>query len=102
MHVVPPPMTGNYMSSGPDVEINYSQFTYGPKQSQPSESETQTSDFDTCCKSNISVETPEFVSEPVVNEPNVVCQPKVWSDSPIIEEYESNSEDEHVSLPTEE
>ncbi|GJR23498.1 putative ribonuclease H-like domain-containing protein [Tanacetum coccineum] len=33
--------------------------------------------------------------EPVVNEPNVVSQPKVWSDAPIIEEYESDSEDEH-------
>ncbi|GJT58823.1 hypothetical protein Tco_1002356 [Tanacetum coccineum] len=66
-----------------------------------SESETQTSDFDTC-ESNISVETPEFVTEPVVNEPKVVSQPKVWSDAPIIEEYESDSEDEHVSLPTEE
>nr|GFC49385.1 hypothetical protein [Tanacetum cinerariifolium] len=31
MHVVPPPMTGNYMPSGPDVEIDYSKFTYGPK-----------------------------------------------------------------------
>ncbi|GKA32097.1 ribonuclease H-like domain-containing protein [Tanacetum coccineum] len=101
MHAVPPPMTGNYMPSGPDIEIDYSQFTYGPKQSQPSESETQTSEFDTC-ESNISTETPELVSEPVVNEPNVVCQPKVWSDAPIIEEYESDSEDEHVSLPTEE
>ncbi|GJS02229.1 hypothetical protein Tco_0318737 [Tanacetum coccineum] len=49
MHVVPPPMTGNYMPSRPDIEIDYSQFTYGPKQSQTSESETQTSDFDTCC-----------------------------------------------------
>ncbi|GJW72940.1 putative ribonuclease H-like domain-containing protein [Tanacetum coccineum] len=48
MHAVPPPMTGNYMPSGPNVEIDYSQFTYGPKQSQPSESKTQTSDFDTC------------------------------------------------------
>ncbi|GJU24034.1 ribonuclease H-like domain-containing protein [Tanacetum coccineum] len=28
MHVVPPPMTGNYMPSRPDVEIDYSQFTY--------------------------------------------------------------------------
>ncbi|GJV00575.1 hypothetical protein Tco_1329845 [Tanacetum coccineum] len=52
-------------------------------------------------KSNISTETPEFVSEPVVNEPNIVCQPKVWSDAPIIEEYETDSEDEHVSLPKE-
>ncbi|GJZ89240.1 putative ribonuclease H-like domain-containing protein [Tanacetum coccineum] len=62
MHVVPPPMTGNYMPSGPDVEIDYSQFTYGPKQSQPSESETQTSDFDTCESDS---------SEPTINEPKV-------------------------------
>ncbi|GJW71991.1 hypothetical protein Tco_0128908 [Tanacetum coccineum] len=101
MNVVPPPMTGNYMSSGPDIEIDYSQFTYGPKQTQPSESETQTSEFDTC-ESNISTETPELVSEPVVNESNVACQPKVWSDAPIIEEYESDSEDEYVSIPTKE
>ncbi|GJT46020.1 helicase [Tanacetum coccineum] len=100
MHTVPPPMTGNYMPYRPDVKIDYSQFTYGPKQTQPSESKTQTSEFDTC-ESNISTETPELVSEPVVNEPNVVCQHKVWSDAPIIEEYETDSEDEHVSLPTE-
>ncbi|GJS78364.1 ribonuclease H-like domain-containing protein [Tanacetum coccineum] len=93
MHAVPPPMTGNYMPSGPDVEIDYSQFTYGPKQSQPSESETQTSDFDTC-ESDCSVETHESLPEPTVNEPKVVSQPKVWSDAPIIEEYESDSEDD--------
>ncbi|GJT09464.1 ribonuclease H-like domain-containing protein [Tanacetum coccineum] len=101
MHVVPTPMTGNYMPSGPDVEINYSQFTYGPKQSQTSESETQTSDFDTC-ESDCSVETHESLPEPTVIEPKVVNQPKVRSDAPIIEEYESDSEDEHVSLPTKE
>ncbi|GJW78638.1 hypothetical protein Tco_0140320 [Tanacetum coccineum] len=101
MHVVPPPMTGNYMPSGPDIEVDYSQFTYGPKQTQPSESETQTSEFDTC-ESNISTEPSELVSEPVVNESNVECQPKVWSDAPIIEEYESDSEDEYVSIPTKE
>ncbi|GJS13290.1 hypothetical protein Tco_0407762 [Tanacetum coccineum] len=49
-----------------------------------------------------SVETHESLPEPTVNEPKVVSQPKVWSDAPIIEEYESDSEDEHVSLPTEE
>ncbi|GJS75834.1 putative ribonuclease H-like domain-containing protein [Tanacetum coccineum] len=69
--------------------------------SQASESETQTSDFDTC-DSNCSDETHESLPEPAVNEPKVVSQPKVWSDAPIIEEYESDSEDEHVSLPTEE
>ncbi|GJX38263.1 ribonuclease H-like domain-containing protein [Tanacetum coccineum] len=101
MHVVPHHMTGNYMPSGPDVEVYYSQFTYGPKQSQTSEPETQTSDFDTC-ESDCSVETNEPLPEPTVNKPKVVCQPKVWSDAPIIEEYESDSEDEHVSQSTEE
>ncbi|GJZ99176.1 ribonuclease H-like domain-containing protein, partial [Tanacetum coccineum] len=77
MHAVPPPMTGNYMPSGPDIEIDYLQFTYGPKQTssteqtQPSESETQTSDLI-----------------------------PVWYDAPIIEEYESDSENEYVSIPT--
>ncbi|GJY45097.1 putative ribonuclease H-like domain-containing protein [Tanacetum coccineum] len=47
-------------------------------------------------------ETHESMPETVVNEPTVVSQPKVWSDAPIIEEYESDSEDEHVSLPTKE
>ncbi|GKE79279.1 hypothetical protein Tco_1545399, partial [Tanacetum coccineum] len=41
-------------------------------------------------------------SEPVINEPNVECQHKVWSDAPIIEEYDSDSEDEYVSIPTKE
>ncbi|GJV35656.1 hypothetical protein Tco_1408133 [Tanacetum coccineum] len=101
MHAVPPPMTGNYMPSRPDIEIDYSQFTYGPKQSQPSESDTQISDFDTC-ESNISVEIPEIMSEPVVNEPNVGSQPKVWTDAPIIEEYKSDSDDYCVSKPIKE
>ncbi|GJV73142.1 hypothetical protein Tco_1493137 [Tanacetum coccineum] len=30
------------------------------------------------------------------------CQPKVWSDAPIIEEYESDSEDEYVYTPRKE
>ncbi|GJW36183.1 hypothetical protein Tco_0059103 [Tanacetum coccineum] len=101
MHAVPPPIIGNYMPFGPDVEIDYSQFSYGPKQSQTSESETQTSDFD-ICESDCSVEIHESFPEPTVNEPKVVNQPKVWSDAPIIEEYESDSEDEHVSQPTKE
>ncbi|GKA98321.1 ribonuclease H-like domain-containing protein [Tanacetum coccineum] len=49
-----------------------------------------------------SVKTHESLPEPTVNEPKVVNQPKVWSDAPIIEEYESDSEDEHVSQPTKE
>ncbi|GJX48868.1 hypothetical protein Tco_0275713 [Tanacetum coccineum] len=70
-------------------------------QSKPTKSEAKSSDFNTC-ESNCSEETHESMPEPVVNEPKVVSQPKVWSDAPIIEEYESDIEDEHVSLPTKE
>ncbi|GKC11609.1 ribonuclease H-like domain-containing protein [Tanacetum coccineum] len=100
MQAVPPPMTGNYMPSGPDIEIDDSQYTYGPRKTQPSEFETQTTELDTC-DSNISIEPSELVSESVVNESNVEVQPKVWSDAPIIEEYESDSDDEYVSVKIE-
>ncbi|GJS26539.1 ribonuclease H-like domain-containing protein [Tanacetum coccineum] len=83
MHAVPPPMTGNYMPSGPDREVYDSMFTYGSKQSKTSESDTQTINFDSC-ESNSSVETLESVLEPVVVEPKVVSQPKVLYDAPII------------------
>ncbi|GJW40492.1 putative ribonuclease H-like domain-containing protein [Tanacetum coccineum] len=36
------------------------------------------------------------VPEPVVVEPKVVSQPKIWSDAPIIEEYKSDSDDEYL------
>ncbi|GKC19358.1 hypothetical protein Tco_1021508, partial [Tanacetum coccineum] len=101
MHAVPPPMTGIYIPSGPDKEIDDSQFTYGPKQSKPSEFDARSSDFNSC-ESNCSDETHESMPELLVNEPKVVSQPKVWFDALIIEEYESDSEDKHVSLPTKE
>ncbi|GJT21055.1 hypothetical protein Tco_0890992, partial [Tanacetum coccineum] len=96
MYVVPPPMIRIYIPSGPDKEIDDSQFTYGLKQSKPSESDARSSDFNSC-ESNNSEETHESMPVPVVNEPKVVSEPKVWSTAPIIEEYESDSEDEHVS-----
>ncbi|GKG27981.1 hypothetical protein Tco_0406308, partial [Tanacetum coccineum] len=75
MHAVPPPMIGNYLPSGPDIEIDDSQYIYGPEKTQP-------------------------MSEPGVSESNVEIQPKVWSDAPIIEEYESDIDDEYVSVQT--
>ncbi|GJZ52787.1 putative reverse transcriptase domain-containing protein [Tanacetum coccineum] len=87
MHAVPLLMIGIYMPLGPDREVDDSMFTYGPKQSKTSKSDTQTNNYDSC-ESNSSAETLEFVPEPVVAEPKVVSQPKVWSDAPIIEEYE--------------
>ncbi|GKD85785.1 hypothetical protein Tco_1356939 [Tanacetum coccineum] len=38
----------------------------------------------------------------VVKEPKVACEPKVWTDAPIIEEYESDSDDDCVSIPLKE
>ncbi|GJZ05996.1 ribonuclease H-like domain-containing protein [Tanacetum coccineum] len=99
MQAVPPPMTGNYLPSGPDIEIDDSQYTYGPEKTQPSEPESQTNEHDTC-DSNISTESSELVSEPGVSESNVEVQPKVWSDTPIIEEYESDSDDECMTVQT--
>ncbi|GJZ59526.1 hypothetical protein Tco_0615342 [Tanacetum coccineum] len=101
MHAIPPPMTRIYIPSRPDKEIDESQFTYGPKQSKPSESDTRSSDFNSC-ESNSSKETLEFMPEPVINEPKVVSQPKVWSNAPIIKEYESDSDDDCVSIPLKE
>ncbi|GJW34328.1 ribonuclease H-like domain-containing protein [Tanacetum coccineum] len=101
MHAVPPPMTGIYISFGPDFEIDESQYTYGQKQSKTSESDARTSDY-ASCESNSNVETLESVPKPVANEPKVVNEPKVWSDAPIIEEYESDSDDEHVIIPSKE
>ncbi|GJU27158.1 zf-CCHC domain-containing protein [Tanacetum coccineum] len=60
----------------------------------------RSSDF--TCESNSSKETHESMPESVVNEPKVVSQPKFWTDAPIIEEYESDSDDKHVSLPSKE
>ncbi|GJU16034.1 putative ribonuclease H-like domain-containing protein [Tanacetum coccineum] len=52
-------------------------------------------------KSDKKYKPSELVSERV-NESNVECQPKVWSDASIIKEYESDSEDEYVSTPRKE
>ncbi|GJU85501.1 putative ribonuclease H-like domain-containing protein [Tanacetum coccineum] len=102
MHAVPPPMTGIYMPPKSDMGIDKSQFTYGPKQSKTSEFAVKTSEpaiktsDSASCESNSSIETHESMPKPAINEPKAVSKPKVWSDAPIIEEYESNSEDEYV------
>nr|GEY12946.1 hypothetical protein [Tanacetum cinerariifolium] len=96
MHIVPPPMIGNYMPSGPDVEIDYSQFTYGLKQTLADESDSKPVEF-TSNDSESSVETTTSMPAPVDNAPKIVCEPKLWTDAPIIEEYVSDSDDDLVS-----
>nr|GEV65732.1 hypothetical protein [Tanacetum cinerariifolium] len=85
MHAVPLPMTGNYMPSGPDVEINYSKFTYGPKQTSVDDSDAKSSE-NASNESDSSVETTTSMPSQVENAPKTVCEPKVWIDAPIIEE----------------
>nr|GEU70795.1 putative ribonuclease H-like domain-containing protein [Tanacetum cinerariifolium] len=96
MHAVPPSMTGNYMPSGPDVDIDYSKFTYGPKQPLADEPDSKISEY-ASCDSDSSVETSTSMPEPVENASKVVCEPKGWTDAPISKEYESNSDDDLVS-----
>nr|GEW02983.1 copia protein [Tanacetum cinerariifolium] len=87
--------SGNYMPSGPDVEIDYSKFTYGPKQTSVDESDAKTCE-NPSSESDSSVETTTSMPDPVDNTPKVVSKPKVWSDAPIIQEYESDSDDDSV------
>nr|GEY47677.1 uncharacterized mitochondrial protein AtMg00810-like [Tanacetum cinerariifolium] len=68
IHAVPPPMTRNYMPPKFDFGIDDS-----------------------------SEETFETVPKPVKSKPKVVNKLKVWSDAPIIKEYELDSDDESVS-----
>nr|GEV92764.1 hypothetical protein [Tanacetum cinerariifolium] len=80
MHTVPPPMIGNYMPSGPDVEIDYSKFTYGPKQTSVDESDSK------------------LVEDASSDSDSTVSETKVWTDAPVIEEYESYSDDDLVFI----
>nr|GEW97365.1 ribonuclease H-like domain-containing protein [Tanacetum cinerariifolium] len=101
MHAVPFLMIGIYMPPRSDFGIDESMFTYGPKQSKTSESDAETSNF-ASCESNSSVETLKSVPIPVANKPKAVSKPKVWFDASIIEEYESDSDDKHVTIPLKE
>nr|GEZ33746.1 ribonuclease H-like domain-containing protein [Tanacetum cinerariifolium] len=68
MHAILPPMTENYMPSRPDVEIDYSKFTYGPKQTSVDESYSKSSEY-ASCESDSSVETTTSMPAPVENAP---------------------------------
>nr|GEV81770.1 hypothetical protein [Tanacetum cinerariifolium]GEW08940.1 hypothetical protein [Tanacetum cinerariifolium] len=96
MHEVLLLMTRNYIPSGPDVETDYSKFTYGPKQTSSDESDSKPIKY-ASCDSDSSVETSTSMPALVQNASKVVCEPKVWIDASIIEEYESDSDNDSVS-----
>nr|GEW02650.1 hypothetical protein [Tanacetum cinerariifolium] len=95
MHAVPPPMIGIYMPHKSNFRIDASKFTYGPRKFKTSESDAKTSDL-ASCESNYSVETLESMPKPIESKPKSVSEPRIWSVAPIIEEYESDSDDEYV------
>nr|GEV56480.1 ribonuclease H-like domain-containing protein [Tanacetum cinerariifolium] len=68
----------------------------GLKQTSADESDSKPSEY-ASCESESSVETSTSMPELVENESKVVCKPKVWTDAPIIEEYESDSDNDSVS-----
>nr|GFA49603.1 ribonuclease H-like domain-containing protein [Tanacetum cinerariifolium] len=70
MHAVPPPMTRIYLHPKSNFGIDESKFTY---------------------------ETLESMPKPIASKPKAVSEPKVWSNAPIIEEYESDNDNECVS-----
>nr|GFD03627.1 hypothetical protein [Tanacetum cinerariifolium] len=96
MLAVPPFMTGNYMPFGPGVEIDYSKFTYGHKQTLVDESDAKTCE-NASSESDFSVEITTSMADPIDNTPKIISKPKVWIDASIIEEYESDSDDDSVS-----
>nr|GEW62591.1 ribonuclease H-like domain-containing protein [Tanacetum cinerariifolium] len=83
MHAVPPPMAGNYMLSGSDVEIDYSKFTYGPKQTSADELDSKPSKY-VSCKSDSSVETSTSMPEPVDNASKVDDPHRALKDKGIV------------------
>nr|GEU93894.1 ribonuclease H-like domain-containing protein [Tanacetum cinerariifolium] len=84
------------LPSRPDVGIDYSKFTYRPKQTSVVESNSKPSKY-ASCESDSSLETTSSMPEQVENAPKVVCKPKVWTDAPIIKEYETDSDNDSVS-----
>ncbi|GKC26863.1 hypothetical protein Tco_1034157 [Tanacetum coccineum] len=74
-------------------------YPTGGVQSKTSEYDAKTSDF-VSDESNSSVETLESVPKPAVNEPKAINKPKVWSDAPIIEEYEETVKEQKTCSPS--
>nr|GEX66900.1 hypothetical protein [Tanacetum cinerariifolium] len=79
-----------------DWSGHYSKFTYGPKESSVDKSDSKHREY-ASCESDSSVETTTSMPDPVENAPKVICEPKVWTDAPIIKEYELDSDDDSVS-----
>nr|GEY36153.1 retrovirus-related Pol polyprotein from transposon TNT 1-94 [Tanacetum cinerariifolium] len=81
---------------------NYAIMAYSSNNSG-SDNETSADESDckpseyASCESDSSVEAYTSMPELVENASKVVCEPKVWTDAPIIEEYELDSDNDSMS-----
>nr|GFA29417.1 hypothetical protein [Tanacetum cinerariifolium] len=98
MHTFPSPITGNYIPSRPDVEIDYSKSNYGPKWTSADESDSKPIEY-AYSDSDSSVETTTSMLATVEDAPKVVNEPKVWTDAPILVVFLTQSICQDLVLP---
>nr|GEX06175.1 hypothetical protein [Tanacetum cinerariifolium] len=78
-----------------DDSVEITAYTLELKKTLADDSDSKPVEYDSS-DSNSSVETTISMHAPVDNAPKIVYEPKVWTDAPIIEEYESDSDDDLV------
>nr|GEY43408.1 ribonuclease H-like domain-containing protein [Tanacetum cinerariifolium] len=74
----------NKASDLEDTPVN-DRFADGMHATSADESDSKSSEY-ASCESDSNVETSTSMPEPVENASNVICEPKVWTDTPISEE----------------
>nr|GEY23037.1 hypothetical protein [Tanacetum cinerariifolium] len=85
----------NKASDLEDTPVN-DRFANGMHATSADELDSKPSEY-ASCESDSTVETSTSIPETVENASKVVCEPKVWTDAPIIKEYESDSDNDSVS-----
>nr|GEW37357.1 hypothetical protein [Tanacetum cinerariifolium] len=78
-----------------DASVEITAYTLALKKTLVDELDAKTSKNATC-ESDSSFKTTTSMLAAVDNVPKIVCEPKVWTYAPIIEEYESDSDDDLV------
>nr|GEW00996.1 hypothetical protein [Tanacetum cinerariifolium] len=79
-----------------DASVEITAYTLALKKTSVDESGSKPSEY-ASSKSDFSVKTTTSMPAPVDNAPKIVCESKVWTDAPIIGEYESDSDYDLVS-----
>nr|GEY49481.1 hypothetical protein [Tanacetum cinerariifolium] len=78
-----------------DACVEITAYTLALNKTSVDELDSKPSEY-ASCESNSSVDITTSMPEPVENAPKVVCEPKVWTNAPIIKEHESDSDNDSV------